>query len=349
MDPRILPLRSRGRTVSMRDVGATSLNEEGNSSGDRGRLAAAASAIVAGSAEILESLDTALRVADSAASVLICGESGTGKELLARAIHEYSGRARAAFVPVNCAAIPEPLLESELFGHEKGSFTGALRRRIGRFERASGGTLFLDEIGDMTGALQAKILRTLEEGEVERIGGEAPIPIDVRLIAATNRDLREDIGSGRFREDLYYRLAVVVITLPPLRRRGNDLDLLADHFLVESAARCRRPVPRLSDEARNVLHGYPWPGNIRELRNVILRAVLLAQNQVIEPSDLPAEVVSPPPSAHPGSAPTTLREIERRHIAHVMALTGGNRARAAKLLGIHRNTLRKKLADYDLA
>ena len=353
MDPRILPLRSHRRSVGARGIGATPLREDAGSSAseNRDRAVAAASAIVAGSAEILDALHTALRVADSTAAVLICGESGTGKELLARAIHEYSGRDQAPFVPVNCAAIPEPLLESELFGHEKGSFTGAVRRRAGRFERASGGTLFLDEVGDMSGALQAKILRALEEREVERVGGEAPVPIDVRLIAATNRDLQEDIESGRFRRDLYYRLAVVVITLPPLRERGSDIDLLAEHFLAQSAAQCRRPVPRLSDETRRLIHEYPWPGNIRELRNVVLHAVLLAEHEVIEPSDLPRDVVSPPPGAHPDAhdPPVTLREVERRHISQVLTRTGGNRARAAELLGIHRNTLRKKLTDYDLA
>ncbi|UCF18651.1 MAG: sigma-54-dependent Fis family transcriptional regulator, partial [Gemmatimonadota bacterium] len=235
----------------------------------------------------MAALTTVYQVADSAATVLLCGETGTGKEVLARAVHQHSQRAEGPFVPVNCAAIPETLLESELFGHEKGSFTGAAGRRVGKIERAAGGTLFLDEVGDMSLQVQAKILRTLEAREVERVGGNATIPVDTRVVAATNRDLRSDVESGRFREDLFYRLAVVVITLPPLRDRGDDIRILAEHFVALYACEYRRAKPGMSPEAADLIRRYPWPGNIRELRNAMERAVLLAAENVILPEHLP--------------------------------------------------------------
>ena len=299
-----------------------------------------------------QALEMARRVATTTATVLVRGESGTGKELLATLIHQRSPRAAGPFVEVNCAAIPEPLLESELFGHEKGAFTGAVRQRAGRFERASGGTLFLDEIGDMGMGVQAKILRALEVGEIERVGGDRPLPVDVRLIAATRRDLEAQMRAGQFRQDLYYRLAVVVIALPPLRERTDEVAPLARHFLEQSARRHDRAPPRLTDEALAFLLAYPWPGNVRELRNVVERAVVLANGPRILPAHLPAEVTASPARHRPPpetDRTLTLREIESRHIAHVLALTGGNRVRAARLLGIHRNTLRRRMQEYGIS
>jgi DNA-binding NtrC family response regulator len=306
--------------------------------------------IIGQSEALLEGFRTVARVANSPATVLLRGESGTGKELLARLIHDNSGRERRPFVAVNCAAIPENLLESELFGHEKGSFAGALARRVGRAERASGGTLFLDEVGDMSLALQTKLLRLLQDGELERIGGDTPIGVDVRVIAATNRDLEAELAAGRFREDLYYRLAVVQIELPPLRTRGDDIRLLAEHFLGTAAANFRRPVRRIDPAALSLLRQQPWPGNVRQLRNVIERAVLMADGAVLRPIHLPPEVRAPLPSpAEEESEPGTLAAIEKRYIERVLDQTGGHMSRAAEVLGIHRNTLRRKLEGYGLA
>ncbi|HET9439149.1 MAG TPA: sigma-54 dependent transcriptional regulator [Longimicrobiales bacterium] len=306
--------------------------------------------MIGDSARMLEAFKSVARVARSNATVLIRGESGTGKELIARTLHERSLRARAAFVAVNCAAIPEALLESELFGHEKGAFTGAVARRIGRFERATGGTVFLDEIGDMSLPLQAKILRVLQEREIERVGGAAPIPVDVRLIAATHRDLEQDVKSGRFREDLYYRIAVVSVQLPPLRERGDDLRLLAEHYRARYAREYRRPVQGIAREALEILRAYHWPGNVRQLRNVIESAVLQADGDVLLPGHLPLESLRPKTESYDGEAPLlTLTELERRHIKRVLAESGGQMNVAADILGIHRNTLRRKLTEYGIA
>jgi DNA-binding NtrC family response regulator len=237
------------------------------------------------------------QVADSDAPVLIRGETGTGKELVARAVVAHGRRSDRPFVAVNCAAIPEQLLESELFGHERGSFTGADRRRIGRFEQADGGTILLDEIGDMTPSTQAKILRVLQQGEVLRVGGDAPTPVQVRVLAATHRDLEADIAAGRFREDLFYRLNVVTIRLPPLRERGEDIALLAKHFLAATAAELERPVPAVSDAAWEKIRSHRWPGNVRQLANVMRRAVLLARGGQIAAADIDFGPVTPPPTA----------------------------------------------------
>jgi two-component system, NtrC family, response regulator AtoC len=308
------------------------------------------SQVIGQSRALLEAFRTVARVADSTATVLIRGESGTGKELLARVLHEQSSRAQRAFVAVNCAAIPENLLESELFGHERGAFTGALARRIGRIERASGGTLFLDEIGDMSLALQAKILRALQEREVERVGGEAPIRVDIRLIAATNRDLEGDVRSGRFREDLYYRLAVVPMELPPLRARDDDVRLLAEYYLCRAAADHGRPACRIDPGALRVLRAYSWPGNVRQLRNAMERAALLADGPVVRAAHLPAEIRNPGPGGAEGfHGFGTLADMEKRYIQKVLDQTGGHMAHAAEILGIHRNTLRRKLEAYGLA
>ena len=310
---------------------------------------AAPGAFIGESVRLRAAVKVARQVADSTATVLIHGESGTGKELLARLIHDHSGRVRGPFVAVNCAAIPETLLESELFGHEKGAFTGAAARRVGRFERATGGTLFLDEVGDMSPGMQAKILRALQEEEIERVGGDRTIPVDVRVVAATNRDLAVEVAAGRFREDLYYRLAVVVIHLPPLRERGGDVELLARHYLEHFARKHARAVHEIGDDAVELLRSYPWPGNIRQLRNVIERALLVAEGPVLLPEHLPNEVRLGQP--RPGEAPAygsdgallPLRELEHLHIRRALALTGGNLGHTAELLGIHRNTLRQKL------
>jgi two-component system response regulator AtoC len=306
--------------------------------------------IIGQSPALLDAFRTVGRVANSPATVLIRGESGTGKELLARVLHEHSTRKSRPFVAVNCAAIPENLLESELFGHEKGAFTGALGRRVGRIERAAGGSLFLDEIGDMSLALQAKMLRALQEREIERVGGEAPIRIDVRVIAATNRNLEDDVAAGRFREDLYYRLAVVQVVLPPLRERGDDVRRLAEHYLTRAASEFGRPVRQLDPRTLAALCACNWPGNVRQLRNAIERAVLMAEGTVLRPTHLPAEIVAPSPRrTQAGESFGTLEEMERRYIGRVLEQTNGHMARAAEVLGIHRNTLRRKLEQYGLA
>jgi two-component system nitrogen regulation response regulator GlnG len=296
------------------------------------------------------------RVAASPATVLILGESGTGKELVARAIHRNSPRATGPFVALNCAAIPENLLESELFGHEKGAFTGAIARKVGRFERASGGTLLLDEIGDMSLALQAKILRALQEREIERVGGDERIPVDVRVIAATNRNLRAAIAEGTFREDLYFRLAVVTLHLPRLVERGGDLDLLVRHFVAVYAARYGRDIRGIARSVLERLHEHDWPGNIRELRNVLERAVLMAHGSVLLPEHLPLDQLRPPAgdaalSGAPlaGYAPgLSLADVERLHIREVLVLVKGHLGKASEVLGVHRNTLTRKIREYGL-
>jgi DNA-binding NtrC family response regulator len=305
--------------------------------------------IVGSSPAMVSVFKSVARAAASDATVLVLGESGTGKELVARTLHAQSARASRPFVAINCAAIPENLLESELFGHEKGAFTGAIGRRIGRFERASTGTLFLDEIADMSLALQAKILRALQDRTVERVGGSGLTPIDVRVVAATNRDLRAAVEAGRFRDDLYYRLAVVTLQLPPLRDRGEDVERLTEHFAGLYAREHNRPIRAVADETMRVVRSLPWPGNVRQLRNAIERAVVMSDGEVLLPSHLPEELVG---SAEPVRAPEvpicTLAEMERRMIEHALRETGRNQSLAAERLGIHRNTLRRKIAEYGL-
>ncbi len=309
--------------------------------------------LIGESEEVLRALRVVARVAPSRATVLLQGESGTGKELMARLIHEHGPHAAGPFVAVNCAAIPAGLLESELFGHEKGAFTGAVGRRVGRFERASGGTLFLDEIGDMEPALQAKILRVLQEREIERVGGEDPVRVNVRVIAATHCDLAEAVAEGRFREDLYYRLAVVELRLPPLREREGDVNLLAAYFVARFASEHGRTVDAIAGETMAVLRRHPWPGNIRQLRNVLERAVLLADGPVLLPAHLPADVLNPAAGRSRGApqpeAPLPLDELVRTHVLRTLSMTGGQLARTADLLKIHRNTLRRKLQEYGVA
>ncbi|HEV2130997.1 MAG TPA: sigma-54 dependent transcriptional regulator [Longimicrobiaceae bacterium] len=312
-------------------------------------------AVIGASPAMLAVFRTVGRVAASSATVLILGESGTGKELVARAIHRHSDRASGPFVAINCAAIPENLLESELFGHEKGAFTGAITRKIGRFERATGGTLLLDEIGDMSLALQSKILRALQEREIERVGGEGRITVDVRVIAATNKDLRSAIAEGTFREDLYFRLAVVTLQLPRLVERGGDLDLLFRHFVARTAAYYGRSIGGIARSVLDRLHTHSWPGNIRELKNVSERAVLLAAGPVLLPEHLPLEQLQPyVPAANdssplPGYSPELpLAEAERLHISQVLQRVNGHLGRASEMLGVHRNTLTRKVKEYGL-
>ncbi len=290
------------------------------------------------------------QVADSSATVLIQGESGTGKELVARAIHERSPRRAGPFVAVNCAALPETLLESELFGYERGAFTGAAGRKEGRFELADGGTLFLDEVADLSAVTQPKILRVLQEGEFERLGGTRTIRVDVRIVAATNQDLAQMVREKRFREDLYYRLNVITINVPPLRERREDIRVLAHHFLRIYAAKNNRRLEGFTNEAMDRLESYAWPGNVRELENVIERAVVLARGTVIEPGELPEEVggVKPPPrDAILALIGTPLSEIENRLLDETLRITGGNKTQAAKLLGIDVRTVARKLDRRD--
>jgi len=307
-------------------------------------------ALVGQSPAMLDVYKLMARVAHSSATVLIQGESGTGKEVVARTIHQHGPAATGAFVAVNCAAIPENLLESELFGHEKGAFTGAVARKIGRFEQAAGGTLFLDEIADMSLALQAKILRAVQEREIERVGGGESIPVTVRLIAATNRDLQTAIAQGRFREDLYYRLAVVTIQLPRLVDRGDDLLLLVGFFARQFGERYGKRIDGVSDRALELLRNHQWVGNVRELRNVIERAAIVVSDGTLRSEHLTDELRAEEPGVpeRTTSGLPTLAEAEARHIARVLTHTGGQIGAAADILGIHRNTLTRKMKEYGL-
>jgi DNA-binding NtrC family response regulator len=290
------------------------------------------------------------RVAPTLSTVLVVGESGTGKELVARAIHTHSPRATGPFVAVNCTALTESLLESELFGHAKGAFTGAVTSKRGLFEEAQGGTLFLDEIGDVSPKMQAQLLRVLQEGEIRRVGGTEPVKVDVRVVAATNRDLEDEVKAARFREDLYFRINVVTIRLPPLRERPSDIDLLVDHFLRKYAQRERRSEAGIAPEALELLRKHAWPGNVRELENVIERALALAKDGVVLQSDLPVEVAGAAAPSLPAAGTDglvadrpTLAELERRYIDLILKETGGNKKRAAEILGIDRRTLYRTL------
>jgi two-component system response regulator HydG len=286
------------------------------------------------------------QIADSSATILIQGESGTGKELVARTIHERSGRRAGPFVAVNCAALPETLLESELFGYEKGAFTGAAGRKEGRFELANGGTLFLDEVADLSLVTQPKILRVLQEGEFERLGATRSIQVDVRIVAATNQDLADMVKDKRFREDLYYRLNVITVRVPPLRERHEDIRVLAQHYLRVYAAKNGRKLEGFSNEALERLESYAWPGNVRELENLIERTVLLARKDRIDAEDLPEEVAGvkrPPRDAILELVGTPLADIEQRLLDETLRITGGNKTQAAKLLGIDVRTVARKL------
>ncbi|VTS03370.1 response regulator with -like aaa-type and dna-binding domains : Response regulator with CheY-like receiver, AAA-type ATPase, and DNA-binding domains OS=Singulisphaera acidiphila (strain ATCC BAA-1392 / DSM 18658 / VKM B-2454 / MOB10) GN=Sinac_7189 PE=4 SV=1: Response_reg: Sigma54_activat: HTH_8 [Gemmata massiliana] len=309
------------------------------------------------------------RVADQNVAVLITGESGTGKEVIARAIYQHGRRATGPFLALNCAAIPENLLESELFGHEKGAFTGADRRRIGRFEQAHGGTIFLDEIGDMPLATQAKMLRVLQDQAFERVGGNETISTDVRVLAATNRDLPEMVARGLFRGDLYYRLGVFTVALPPLRERGDDLPLLVRHYLGRYSRELGREVRDAAPDALEILRAYPWPGNVRELQSVLKQALLLARGELLLPAFLPGSLrASVPATGSPvgdkfeleafvrerleggsrGLYAETVSAVERVLLPLVLKHTGGNQVQAAEVLGITRKTLRARLRELGL-
>ena len=298
------------------------------------------------------------QVAPTRATVLIEGESGTGKEVVAHTLHHLSGRPAAKMVIVHCAALSPQLLESELFGHEKGSFTGASQRRIGRFEQADGGTLFLDEIGEIDASTQVKLLRVLSERTLERVGSNSPIKVDVRVIAATNKNLKELVGKGIFREDLYFRLNVVKVEMPPLRDRREDIVLLAGSFLQEFAKENDRPVKPLADDALQLLQAYSWPGNVRELRTAIEHGVVMSNETVIEARHLPQFLLSPgaaigissPPTKNALAAPAefNLHALETNTIRAALSLAGGNRTHAADLLGVSRRTLQRKLKDLGI-
>lgn len=318
--------------------------EEGMPFGDDGR-------IIGKSAPMRELWDMLVHVAPTEATVLITGESGTGKELVASALHHTSDRRRGPLVKVNCAALAENLLESELFGHERGAFTGADRRREGRFVLAQGGTLFLDEIGETSPAMQAKLLRVLQEHELQRVGGQDTLRVDARVVTATNRNLEEEVARGSFREDLYYRLNVVVLDVPPLREREGDIPLLVDFFMRRFARKNNRLVAGVTPECMDILNRYPWPGNVRELENSIERGVILMRGEYLDVNGLPLAVqkwAGKNVSAE-SERPATLKEAEQVLILKTLEETGGNRSEAARRLQITRKTLLNKLKSYNIS
>jgi len=312
----------------------------------RARLAVATTKDIVGHSQILRAtLEMARQAANSSATVLLLGESGTGKELLARYVHDHSPRHARPFVPVNCAALPETILESELFGHEKGAFTGATRNREGRFLEADSGTLFLDEIAEISPSVQVKLLRALQEGEIEPVGGRR-VNVDFRLVCATNRDLTKEVSEGGFREDLFYRINVIPIRIPPLRDRTEDIPLLADHFLRMYASKHGKPVEGFAPDAMQAMVNHAWPGNVRELENAVERAVVLTRSSLVGAADLPPELRDP--KAGHGrqitvSVGTPLGEVERRMILETLKFTRGDKRLAADLLGIATRTIYRKL------
>jgi len=338
----------RSRTLEAENVQLTKQVKKGGS----------LSRLIGNSPEIRRVTELIEQVAPTRATILIEGESGTGKEVVANAIHHLSGRPASKLVVVNCAALSPQLLESELFGHEKGSFTGASQRRIGRFEQADGGTLFLDEIGEIDQATQVKLLRALSERSIERVGSNSPIKVDVRVVAATNRHLRKMVDEGKFREDLYFRLNVVSVRMPTLRERPEDIVLMANAFLKEFAEENQRPVKPLSDEALRLLVSYSWPGNVRELRTAIEHGVVMSNDPEIRASHLPGFVggngnkpaEDPQLGKNTLAAPAdfNLHALESEAIRKALAQTGANRTSAAELLGISRRTLQRKIKELGL-
>jgi DNA-binding NtrC family response regulator len=338
LDALIRKAAEKGRLIRQNTALRAQLDPEG---------VASSVGIVTASPVVREVLRLVDRVAPTDSSVLVLGESGTGKELIARAIHERSPRAAQAFVPIHCGALPREVLESELFGHEKGAFTGAVSFKPGLIELADGGTLFLDEIGEMEHDSQVKLLRVLESHAFFRVGGTRRRSVDMRLVAATNRDLSEAIRANEFRQDLYYRINTITLTLPPLRERPEDIGLLARHFLEQNAA---YGVKRLSPAALRCMEAYGWPGNVRELQHVIQRAVILGRGAEIEPEDLPAELGAGSGATAAGAAGGgSLEEMERQHIVATLRQVGGHRAKAAALLGIDPKTLYRKLLTYGIS
>ncbi|MDQ3262080.1 MAG: sigma-54 dependent transcriptional regulator [Myxococcota bacterium] len=319
--------------------------------------AAAAGTLVGDSVPLQKLVSQVRRTATSEATVLISGESGTGKELVARMLHDLSPRKDGPFVVVHCAALAETLLESELFGHERGSFTGAVKRKLGRFELADGGTLFLDEIGEISPTVQTKLLRVLQEKEIQRVGGEETLKVDVRVISATNRELKTEVEQGRFREDLYYRLHIVPLRLPPLRERPEDIPLLARHFIAKSAGRMNPKVRGISEEALHALAAYPWPGNVRELENAIEQSMVFADQPQLQVSDLPGFLQTIAPRGAPAGPalpslqgdrplPVVLEDLERQLIAQAYARAHQVKTETARLLGIKTSALYYKLEKY---
>ncbi len=304
-------------------------------------------ALIGQSVAMQEVFRAITKAATAKATILITGESGTGKELVARAIHYSSQRASAPFVPVNCGSIPEQLLESELFGHVKGAFTDARESRAGFFQTADGGTIFLDEIGDTSLTMQAKLLRVLEDGKIYMVGSARPHDVDVRVLAATNKDLHKLIENKVFREDLFFRVNVITICLPPLREREDDILQLVSHFVSKFAEELGRPAPRFSNKALEVLRNYSWPGNVRELENLIQRLVVMTDGETIDVPDLPSAMRFS--LASDAGLDRTLAEVEAEHIRNVLASVGGNKTRAAEVLGIDRKTLREKLKTFGVA
>ena len=312
--------------------------------------------LVGRSAAMIELYKQIARVAPTKATVLIMGESGTGKELVARAIHKHSSRTAGPFVPVNCGALTETLLEAELFGHVRGAFTGAASDRKGLWEEAEGGTLFLDEIGETSPAMQVKLLRALQQGEIRRVGASKTTRVDTRVIAATNRNVEKEVKNGTFREDLFYRLSVVTLRVPALRERRTDIPLLADRFLRTAAERMEGRVFRLDEETTKILVAYDWPGNVRELESVIEHAAMRARGNEVMPEDLPQKLQSPelkaaaqsPLTALYGDLPS-LAELERRYLVYVLETVSGNRSRAAEVMGIDRRTLYRMAERYGIA
>jgi two-component system response regulator HydG len=304
--------------------------------------------IIGRSAAIRRVLQVIEAVRDSESSVLICGETGTGKELVARDLHFTGSRRNQPFVAVNCAAIPRELIEAELFGYEKGAFTGASVQRIGRVEQSSGGTLFLDEIGELEHSVQVKLLRVLQEKEIERIGSNSRVQVDFRLVSSTNRDLPREIMAGHFRRDLYYRLNVVEIDIHPLRERRDDIPLLVTEFVKEFCTREKKSLV-VSDTTMKILLNYPWPGNIRQLRYVVERAVVLAKGHTITDRELPEEMLEVETDRQPPSDISTLKQIEARAICDTLERCHGNKSQAAKILGFSRKSLYKRLRDLDIS
>jgi DNA-binding NtrC family response regulator len=314
------------------------------------------SPLVGSSPAMLEVYKLVARVSEARSTVLLQGESGTGKELIARAIHANSPRRDKPFVPVNCGALPDTLLESEMFGHEKGAFTGAVGTKTGLFEAANGGTLFLDEVGELGLPLQVKLLRVMQDHEVRRVGGTGSVKVDVRIIAATNRDLERLVKEGKFRDDLFYRLNVVRITLPPLRERPEDIPMLAHHFLQKCGVGAARAVRGFHPDTLTLLTQYRWPGNVRELENAIERAVSLSHGPLLTPEDFPLAIRQAPETRDHGregeeavpEAYLTLEEVEKRHLIRVLRETKGNKVKAAKILGIDRRTLYRMAERFGL-
>ncbi|RKY24440.1 MAG: sigma-54-dependent Fis family transcriptional regulator, partial [Planctomycetota bacterium] len=308
--------------------------------------------IVGHSEPMLKILETVRRVASSDIPVLILGPSGTGKELIANAIHQNSPRAEGKFVAINCAGLSETLLEDELFGHVKGAYTGATSDRPGRFEHADGGTLFLDEVGDMPLAMQAKLLRVLENGEVVRVGSNEPVRVNIRILSATNSDLAEKVSQGQFRQDLYFRIKGATVELPALARRREDIPLLIDHFISQINATRGTKIKGITAEARRLLMSYDWPGNVRQLRSALENMVAMAQGERLTVEDLPAEIYAPPGQAFAGDlqelAGISLEQAEKQLISNTLKMVSGNRQQAANILGIGERTLYRKIKEYDL-